>query len=101
MNTSWSGKRTAFPPRIRRLILQRQPECAAGCGQPSEIADHIVNYPNAMRAGWTLEQYHSPDNGQGLCAPHHDAKTKAEQQEGRARKRARLTRPQGKHPGEL
>jgi hypothetical protein len=64
---------------------------------PSEIADHVVNYPNAMRAGWTLDEYDSPDNGQGLCRIHHDGKTRAEQSEGRARKR----RPPRAHPGEL
>jgi len=102
VNTSWSGKRTAFPTRIRRYLLTRQPECAAPtCTRPSEIADHIVNHPNALRAGWTLDQYHSPDNGQALCRSCHDRKTRAEQAEGRQRKRARLGRPAVRHPGEL
>lgn len=100
-NTSWSGKRTAFPPRIRRLILTRQPECATGCGQPSTIADHIINHPTAIRAGWTLEQYHSPTNGQGLCEPCHTLKTRDEQAEGRNRKHTRLHLPTAKHPGQL
>ena len=58
-------------------VLKAQPWCARGCGRRSVHADHVV--PVALGGS------NDPNtNGQGLCAPCHEAKTKAE-----ARARAR------------
>lgn len=96
--SSWSGDRRSFPDKIRRAILTRDPVCSTpGCAAPSTIADHIVNHTQAKRLGWTVEQYHHIDNGQGMCRRHHDAKTRQEQAAGR-RTRRREPEP---HPGML
>ena len=92
-STSWSGARIAFPTAVRRRILRKQPVCAGCRIRPSTIADHII----PVAEGGT----DSESNGQGLCTVCHDAKTKQEAARGRARKLARLRRPEGRHPGLL
>ena len=96
-NTSWSGNRTGFSTAIRRRILNRDHHQCTTCGAPATTADHVL----PVAEGGT----HDEDNGQALCDPCHDAKTRAEQARGRARRTqqldGRLTRPAGKHPGEL
>lgn len=88
----------AFPKAVRRRILRRDPTCRCTgcrhhngpCASPSTIADHIV--PKA-EGGSDQET-----NGQGLCAPCHDEKTRAEAARGRAR-RSRKRPTTTKHPG--
>ena len=102
MNTSWSGTRDAFPRQTRRRILARYPVCCCRgcprcatltrCSRPSTEADHRT----PVAEGGT----HDETNGQGLCSPCHDHKTKAEADRGRARRRARGRRPDDRrHPG--
>lgn len=92
---TWTRQR-AFPTAMRLRILRRDPTCRA-CGlRPSVIADHIV--PVAEGGDDTMA------NGQGLCEPCHDAKTKAERARGLARwqaSRPRKHRPVEPHPGRL
>jgi hypothetical protein len=90
---------------MRRAILARDPMCrAVGCTRPSTEADHIVTVAECMRAG---VDPNTMANGQGLCAPHHEEKTRAEikaaQQRGRERnKRAKDVRHPGRSaPGEV
>jgi 5-methylcytosine-specific restriction endonuclease McrA len=100
--TSWSGDRRSFPTRLRLAILHRDPICrctgcrhhTGRCTSPSTIADHIV--PIAEGGA------DDPSNGQGLCAPCHDLKTRAEMARGRARtsKASRLRTPEP-HPGRI
>ena len=97
--TSWSGQRSSFPKPIRRAILQRaggrcqhiDPDTGTRCPAPATVADHIV--PHAEGGPDTLA------NGQALCDPHHDAKTRTEQARGRARRSAR--RAPEPHPATL
>ena len=97
-NTSWSGKRRSFPNKIRLAILRRDPTCRwPGCNKPSEVADHIVPWSEAVRLGWELDEIDDVSNGQGLCNEHHDLKTREEQRRGRERV-ARKRRPE-RHPG--
>ena len=100
MASSWSGRRTGFSSAQRRKILQRDPVCVMCHAAESTIADHVVCYPEAMRRGWSLAEYHDwRANGQGLCGSCHDRKTKAEQVEGLRRFGAKRWRPAGPHPG--
>lgn len=92
-NTSWSGDRTAFPPRTRRAILHRDPICVACHSRPSTIADHEPNYAALVRAG--VPDPHDIQYGRGMCRPCHDAKTRTEQRAGQARWRL----PAEPHPG--
>jgi 5-methylcytosine-specific restriction protein A len=96
-NSSWSGQRRSFPTAMRTAILRMYPVCVA-CGRaPSTVADHVVNHAECIRRGI------NPDtiaNGQGMCSPCHDVKTKAEARAGRARQ-PRERRPPEKHPGLL
>ena len=60
---------------MRAAILRLHPVCAACRCAPSTIADHIINHAECLRRGV------NPDtiiNGQGMCVPCHDRKTKAE-----------------------
>lgn len=92
--SSWSGDRIAFTPPRRRRILRRDPVCV-WCGQrPSTIADHRIPVVEARRLGIDDQD---EENGQGMCAPCHDVKTKQEIARGRARK-ARKRQPE-QHPG--
>lgn len=60
------NERRAF----RDAVLAREPRCRV-CGAPATEADHIIP---VSRGG-----NNDPDtNGQGLCAKHHDQKTRAE-----------------------
>ena len=96
--TSWSGQRRSFPTAVRQLILRRAggqcqhtDEHGTRCTNPATVADHIV--PHAE--GGTDD----PTNGQALCDPHHNTKTRAEQARGRARRNPkRRTEP---HPATL
>ena len=88
-NTSWSGNRTPFPKATRRRILNRDRTCRHCRKHPATIADHIV----PVAEGGTDDER----NGQGLCAPCHDVKTKAERLRGLARVAPR--RPTERHPG--
>lgn len=96
----WHGSHSSgFPKRTRQRILRQDPWCTcAGCSHHSgpcvdrsTIADHIV--PKAEGGTDDLT------NGQGLCAPCHDHKTRTEADRGRARK-ARRRSPEP-HPGRL
>lgn len=77
----------------------RDSHCCRLCDAPATVADHIL----AVAEGGS----HDLDNGQALCAPCHDIKTRAEQARGRARAQqnprpsSHLVRPTGKHPGML
>ncbi|MEM8619842.1 MAG: HNH endonuclease signature motif containing protein [Actinomycetota bacterium] len=88
---SWSGRTRSFPGPVRRRILERDPICAACHQRPSTIADHIV--PVAEGGG------DDESNGQGLCDPCHDVKTRSEIDRGRARRQARGQLPAERHPG--
>lgn len=88
-NNSWSGRYVSFPTATRRRILQRDNHTCRSCGEPATIADHII----PLAEGGT----HDENNGQALCEPCHDAKTKQEIARGRARKSR--TRPAQQHPG--
>ena len=81
--TSQHGRRITRQQRerFRTAVLRRDPTCR-GCGErPSTEADHII----PVADGGAL---HDAANGQGLCAPCHDAKTRAENA-ARNRRRAR------------
>ncbi|WP_169923725.1 HNH endonuclease signature motif containing protein [Propionicimonas paludicola] len=89
--TSWSGRRNSYPKPIRAKILRRDPTCQCpgcpnctpnGCTQPSTIADHRIPHAECLRQGINPDTL---DNGQGLCSPCHDHKTRGEQQAGRER----------------
>lgn len=84
-------RKIAFPPAVKRAILKRDRWCAQ-CGErASTQADHIK--PIAEGGANTL------DNGQGLCDPCHDAKTRREAQRGYRRWNTER-RPTNKHPSE-
>lgn len=95
---SWDRPRKEnFPPAVRKVILHRDRICAH-CGEaPSTQADHI----KPVSEGGD----HSPSNGQGLCDPCHDRKTRAEAKRGykrwNDRDRPRQQRKPEKHPGIL
>ena len=94
MNTSWSGQRRSFPYQMRTKILARDPICVT-CGiNPSVIADHKTSHADCLRLGIEPDTL---DNGQGMCQPCHDTKTKQEQRAGRARRSNK--RPAPLHPG--
>src|SRR5690606_22232818 len=97
--STWTrGRRThGFPYRVRKKILQLYPVCNwPGCSAPSEEADHIVPYAEAVRLGWTDAEIDDVSNGQGLCREHHSIKTKEEARRGTQR-RARKRQPE-RHP---
>ena len=98
-NTSWSGDRSEFPYAVRKAILKRDRTCRA-CGQvPATQADHVVPVAEARLMGWTQDRIDHISNGQGLCKPCHDEKTRSEIARGRARmSRKRSPEP---HPGLL
>lgn len=65
--------RTERWQRLRRQVLREQPLCATeGCGQPSEVVDHVI--PLVERIELAFERV----NLQGLCADHHNSKTRLE-----------------------
>ena len=83
--------------RWRRAVLHRDGYRCQQCGyqgsataKPADVeADHILN---VKRGGDD-----SIDNGQTLCVPCHEVKTKTEAAEGRRRRSRR--RPERRHPG--
>jgi 5-methylcytosine-specific restriction protein A len=103
VTSSWSKGRRSFPPKVRAEILRRDPVCVCTgwcgrhpgrCTAPSSIADHIV--PHAEHGTDDLS------NGQGLCSPCHDVKTRAEIARGKFRvSKAAARRDPEPHPGRL
>lgn len=89
--TAWSASYRGFSAKQRDIILRRDRICHACRTRPSTEADHIVN----LAAGGA----NTIANGQGLCTPCHAAKTRAEQDAGRAR--VSRKRPAEPHPGTL
>lgn len=93
MNTSWSGQRRSFPDAIRKQIMDRDkwrcqikgPDCLGKGTQ----ADHRI----AHAEGGTDDA----SNGQAVCGPCHEAKTKEERMRGRARHSRKRQGMQ--HPG--
>lgn len=85
----WTTGYRGFPPGVSAAILRRDPICRACGAAPSTQADHIL--PHAEGGSDHMS------NGQGLCTPCHDAKTRTEQARGRARRS--LHRPRPPHPG--
>lgn len=88
---AWSSTRKSRQERgygrahdlMRRQVLNEEPLCRpcqeAGRVTPSVIADHIT----PLSEGGTGDR----DNYQGICHPCHQAKTAAEAQRARARRR--------------
>lgn len=72
----------------RRRILKRDGGLCR-CGQPATTVDHIV--PVSQGGG------HEDHNLRAICGPCHDAKTRSEQQAGRAKRSTK--RPAEPHPG--
>jgi len=100
IRSSWSGTRGTFPKSVRQRILERYPTCNwPGCEKPSEVADHIVPWAEAVRLGWDVDEINDISNGQGLCNEHHEVKTKEERLRGIKRKSR--TRERERHPGLL
>lgn len=65
--------------RFRRIVLERDPICTypAGCNQPSTVADH---WPRSRKDLIALHlNPNDPQFGRGLCAPHHNQETAANQ----------------------
>ena len=91
MATSWDGTRRAFPTRVRRLILERDPVCVVCGDAPSTIADHHPSYADLERAG--VRDPHAPRFGRGVCAPCHDVLTREQQRDGLQRMHARRVHP--------
>lgn len=60
--------------KVRRIVLNRDPICACGCGRPSEVVDHIVPHNGSNRD----PRFYDMENLQGLTKKCHDRKTKAE-----------------------
>lgn len=87
----------AFPPKVRALILTRDPTCrctackwhTTPCTKPAREADHIIEVAD----GGTDH----PDNGQGLCKACHAQKTSRHANATRHQLTAR--RPAERHPG--
>lgn len=66
--------------QFKAAQLAREPQCRI-CGSTDDLqADHII----PVAEGGALL---SPSNGQTLCRVHHEAKSRAERQRGRARSR--------------
>jgi 5-methylcytosine-specific restriction endonuclease McrA len=73
------------------MVLARHPLCGCGCHGPAVVADHVVPLSAWARdpcgaaarllalrpAADTLDAW-SLDNGQGMCAASHNAKTARE-----------------------
>lgn len=97
---SWSGTRRSFPKRTRARILRRDPHCKLAiegvCTGTSTEADHITPHAQALALGWPLPDIDSIENGQGVCKPCHQIKTRAEQTEGQ--RRAATTKPTTRNP---
>ena len=83
--TSWTPHRKVFSPQTRRNIIAAHPVCAHCHDAPSIEADHIT--PIAFGGS------NDETNGQGLCGPCHDVKTKREAQQGAAAVRAKAKHP--------
>jgi 5-methylcytosine-specific restriction enzyme A len=90
----WTGSRIVPGnwQTLRRRILRRAGgECEA-CGIEARLeVDHIVNVAEGGD--------HSLANLQALCPGCHRVKTRAEQQRGLARRRARMSSQPAPHPG--
>lgn len=92
-NTSWSGERRSFPTAVRKQIMDRDNwQCqikGPNCLGVATEADHRINHASGGSD--------DASNGQAVCKPCHDAKTRQERfrgQEKRSRKR-----PKMQHPG--
>jgi len=96
-NTSWSGDRQPFPTATRQAILRRDKWCTNCHWERATEADHIINVAQARRQGWTPAQYDDINNGQGLCATCHAAKTRQEIKQGKARMTPRRV---ARHPSD-
>ena len=92
-NTSWGGTRRSFPRATRELIMTRDNyRCQIkddGCLGTATQADHI--------RPWSQGGGDDPENGQAVCAPCHNTKTKRERQQGQAKHSRKRTPMQ--HPG--
>lgn len=73
--TPWSGDRRSFPTKMRARTPRRDPICVECHARPSTIADPII--PVAEGGTDTI------DNGQGMCEPCHDTKSKKERERAR------------------
>ncbi|MDR2930651.1 MAG: HNH endonuclease [Propionibacteriaceae bacterium] len=94
-NTSWSGHRAAFPPKLRSQILKRDKTCRICRTAKATEADHITNHADCLRQGI------NPDtlaNGQGLCHDCHADKTRQEIAAGQARLKPRRVY---RHPSDV
>jgi 5-methylcytosine-specific restriction protein A len=59
--------------KARKAFIAAHPICNhPGCEQPASVVDHIVPHRGDPRLFWDAT------NWQGLCKPHHDAKTARE-----------------------
>lgn len=84
-----SDRRQRLPahwPRLRAMVLKRDPVCKVCGRRPSMQADHIKPGDD-----------HSPSNLQGICTPCHKDKTQKESMQARGI-HGRL-RPPEPHPG--
>ncbi len=64
--------------KVRAAWLAGHPQCChPGCIQPATEVDHIVPHNGNYELMW------SHNNFQGLCKPHHAAKTRLENPPGR------------------
>lgn len=95
MARPWRVDYQAFSQKDRAFILARASHrCELGyqgCTITALIADHVI--PDFEGGSNT------PDNGQAVCGPCHDIKTKRERARAKA-KRSRY-RPAPRHPGLL
>lgn len=103
---SWDPTRpsnTRARRNMRARVLHEQPICAIdGCDRASTQDDHIVGWSDRVTHGMTIAQWDARENHQGLCAGHHDDKTKTEAATARATTpRVTQTRQPERHPGLL
>jgi 5-methylcytosine-specific restriction endonuclease McrA len=97
MAAPWSGGYTKAPRALRNAVLRDTPWCAyPGCTNPAAEVDHVIPVAECYRAGVNP---HTRSNLQGLCSPHHAAKTEQDKAAGRQQAAARrLRRPNTVHP---
>ena len=90
---SYVEGRAVFSRELKRRILEEEPVCGICRLRPSVEADHII--PVAFGGS------NSRANGQGVCGPCHDRKTRSEILEGSRRRAERGRFPRERHPGEI